>query len=111
MLFSDFGNEFEPLVQNIDTWFLSRKIGSLFEAKVLNGKLIMSSMDITNDLEKRFVARQMRKAILDYMNSDYFRPQYAVNPQLIQDLFTRATPSVRMYTNDSPDELKPEKKK
>jgi len=33
--------DFQPTIQSIDTWFLSRKIGMLFEAKVLNGKLIM----------------------------------------------------------------------
>lgn len=44
----------------------------LFEAKVLNGKLMMTSMDITSQPEKRIVARQMHKAILNYMNSDAF---------------------------------------
>lgn len=107
MLFSDFADEFEPLVQSIDTWFLSRKIGTLFEAYVLNGKLMMSSMDITNDLDHRIVARQMRKAILDYMNSVYFRPTYHVKIEQIKDLFTKPTPVVNMYTNQSPEELKP----
>jgi len=32
------------------------------EANVLNGKLIMTSMDITSQPEKRIVARQMHKA-------------------------------------------------
>ena len=37
----------------------------LFEANVLNGKVLMTSMDITSQPEKRIVARQMHKAILD----------------------------------------------
>ena len=62
----------------------------LFEAKVLNGKLMMTSMDITSQPEKRIVARQMHKAILDYMNSDAFRPADKIAPELIQALFTKA---------------------
>lgn len=107
MQFTHFPEEFQPLVQSIDTWFLSRKIGVLYEANVLNGKLMMTSMDVTSDLDNRIVARQMRKAILDYMNSDKFRPTINVSPEHINDLFTKKPEVVNMYTNESPDELKP----
>lgn len=79
----------------------------LFEANVLNGKLMMTSMDLSTDLDERIVARQMRKAILDYMNSDSFRPQHEVSPQQISDLFQKVAGEVNMYTRQSPDELKP----
>ena len=107
MQFTDFPATFQPTVQSIDTWFISRKIGMLFEAKVLNGKLMMTSMDITSQPEKRIVARQMHKAILDYMNSDAFRPADKIAPELIQALFTKVAGDVKSYTKDSPDELKP----
>ncbi|WP_321334234.1 sugar-binding domain-containing protein [uncultured Bacteroides sp.] len=109
MQFTEFPDSFQPLVQSIDTWFISRKIGTLFEAKVLNGKLMMTSMDVTSNPEKRIVARQMYKAILDYMNSDAFRPQDAIALKQIQNLFTEEAPRVDSYTKDSPDELKPVK--
>ena len=105
--FTDFPATFQPTVQSIDTWFISRKIGMLFEAKVLNGKLMMTSMDITSQPEKRIVARQMHKAILNYMNSDAFRPADKIAPELIQALFTKVAGDVKSYTKDSPDELKP----
>ncbi len=41
----------------------------IFEAKVGKGKLLVSSADLENNLEKRIVARQLRKSILDYMAS------------------------------------------
>ncbi|MGL5272962.1 MAG: beta-glucuronidase, partial [Phocaeicola sp.] len=107
MLFSNFAPQFEPLVQSIDTWFLSRKIGTLFEANVLNGRLMVCSMDISSDLEKRVVARQMRKSILDYMNSTAFRPHHNVNEKQIEDLFTLTTPEVNLFTKQSPQELIP----
>lgn len=109
MQFTEFDPEFEPLVQSIDTWFISRKIGPLFEANVLNGRLIMTSMDITSKPEDRIVARQMYKAILDYMNGEHFRPKYRVTTEQIQNLFTKSAPKVDFFTNDSPDELKPAK--
>lgn len=107
MQFTGFPVDFQPLVQSIDTWFISRKTGVLFEANVLNGKLMMTSMDITSKPEKRVVARQMYKAILDYMNSDNFRPAATVSLGQIRELFTKVAENVKSYTKDSPDELKP----
>ena len=106
MQFTDFPDDFQPIVQNIDTWFISRKIGVLFEANVLSGKLMMTSMDITSQLEKRVAARQLHKAILDYMNSDNFRPSTIVPVERVQELFTKVAGNVKSYTKDSPDELK-----
>ena len=107
MQFTNFPDNFQPIVQSIDTWFISRKLGVLFEANVLNGKLMMTSMDITSQPEKRVVARQMYKAILDYMNSDSFRPSATVSLEQVQELFTKVAGNVKSYTKDSPDELKP----
>lgn len=111
MQFTDFPADFQPIVQSIDTWFLSRKIGMLFEANVLGGKLVMTTMDVVNNLDKRVVARQLRASILKYMNSDKFKPSFTLDCKLIDDLFTKKAPKVDMYTKDSPDELKPKFKK
>lgn len=110
MQFDEFPSDFQPLVQSIDTWFLSRKIGMLFEANVLKGKVIMTTMDINSDLQHRVAARQMRRSIINYMKSDKFKPSLTIDPQLITDLFTKEAPKVNMYTKDSPDELKPKLK-
>jgi hypothetical protein len=64
-------------------------------------------MDIDNNLDNRIVARQMRKAIVDYMNSDNFRPASTVELEQVSDLFTKTAGQVKSYTNGSPDELKP----
>ena len=68
---------------------------------------MMTSMDITSQLEKRVAARQLHKAILDYMNSDNFRPSTTVPVERVQELFTKVAGNVKSYTKDSPDELKP----
>lgn len=107
MQFTDFPRDFQPLVQSIDTWFVSRKVGMLFEAKVGNGRLMMTTMDISHDLDRRLVARQMRASILSYMQGSDFNPQYDIPLPAVRDLFTKVNGEINMYTNESPDELKP----
>ena len=110
MNLSEMPKEYQSPIQPIDTWHVSRKLGMLIEAKVLKGKLLMTTMDITHELDQRVVARQMRHAILSYMNSDAFTPTLTLTPQLITDLFEKEAPAVNMFTKDSPDELKPKLK-
>ena len=82
----------------------------LFECNIGKGRLVMTTMDITNNLDSRIVARQMRESIINYMQSEDFRPQWSLDAQLIKDLFVKVAGEVNMYTNDSPDELKPKLK-
>ena len=110
MQFTDFPSDFQPLVQSIDTWFVSRKIGMLFECNIGKGRLVMTTMDIQNNLDNRIVARQMRESIINYMQSEKFHPQWNLDIQLVKDLFVKVAGEVNMYTNDSPDELKPKLK-
>ena len=107
MQFTDFPADFQPLVQSIDTWFVSRKIGMLFEARVGKGRLVMTTMDLARNLDTRLAARQMRESILHYMQSDKFQPRWTLDAQLVADLFTKVAGEVNMFTKDSPDELKP----
>ncbi|MBQ9356446.1 MAG: beta-glucuronidase [Prevotella sp.] len=98
---------YQPPIQPIDTWHVSRKLGMLIEARVLGGRLLMTTMDISTDLQRRHVARQMRQAILRYMQSSDFQPSIELDLETLQHFFTRQAPPVDMFTNDSPDELKP----
>lgn len=107
MRLSDFPIGFQPVVYSIDTWFLSRKAGMLFEANVLNGKLLMTSMDLTSDPDKRIVARQLYKSVLDYMQSDTFRPAQSLEPEQIRELYTKEAPAIDFGTVATPDELRP----
>lgn len=108
MQFTDFPKGFQPLVQSIDTWFLNRKIGMLFEAKVGKGRLIVSSMNLDKNHKQRPVARQLYISILNYMKSSKFRPEFTVKPSVVHDLFRKEADRVGAFTKDAPDELKPE---
>ena len=99
--------DYQPPIQPIDTWHVSRKLGMVVEAKVGKGRLFMTTMDISTDLDHRVVARQMRHAILSYMQSEDFQPKLSLQPDIIEHFFTRQAPPVNLFTKDSPDELKP----
>lgn len=107
MQFTDFPKGFQPLIQSIDTWFVNRKIGMLFEAKVGQGRIIVCSSDLESKLSDRPVARQLLISIIQYMNSNKFRPEFTVDAARVSDLFSKVAGGVNMYTKDSPDELKP----
>lgn len=82
----------------------------MIEANVAKGKIFMTTMDIDSDLDRRIVARQMRKAILTYMESDDFKPTLNLDAKTITDFFETEASPVNMFTKDSPDELKPKLK-
>ena len=107
MNLSDMPIYYQPIIQPIDTWHVSRKLGMMIEAHVLNGRLLMTTLDISNDLAHRPVARQLRHSILRYMQSKDFDPDTTIPTALITQLFEREAPPVNMFTKDSPAELKP----
>ena len=107
MNLQEFPEDYQPIYQPIDTWHVSRKLGMIIEANVLKGKLLMTTFDINSNLNKRIVARQLRKSILEYMSGDSFKPEMTLDIKVIHDLFEKEATKVNMFTKDSPDELKP----
>lgn len=100
-------SDYQSPIQPIDTWHVSRKLGMIIEAKVGSGKLLMTTADITTDLDHRLAARQLRHAIINYMESEAFEPTLTLDASTINHFFTSRAPAVNMFTTDSPDELKP----
>ncbi|MDD6818606.1 MAG: glycoside hydrolase family 2 TIM barrel-domain containing protein [Prevotellaceae bacterium] len=98
---------YQSPIQPIDTWHVSRKLGMLVEARCMKGRVLITTMDVTNHLSRRHVARQMRQALLAYMTSNDFQPQMSLTAETISHFFTKQAAKVDMYTKDSPDELKP----
>jgi len=112
MHLEDFPKGFQPLVQSIDTWFMNRKLGLITEAKVGNGKLIVSSADLLSDTANRVVARQLFYSLQRYMESDQFNPKDKVDMKVVRALFI--TPSREVwdsFSRTNPDELKPQNQK
>jgi hypothetical protein len=107
MNLEDFPADFHPLIQPIDTWFMNRRLALVYEAKVGNGKIMVSSADLSSYVDKP-ASKALYYSLEKYMNSDKFDPKNTLSFELIEDVF--ATPSKEIfntYTKDSPDELKP----
>ena len=70
----------QPIVQPIDDWNRNYKLGSLFEARVGKGRLMVSTLDLENRLGERPAARQLRRSVLAYMAGAAFQPKTAIAP-------------------------------
>lgn len=79
-------NGLKPIVRVIDDWFTARSLGLLFECKVGKGKLLVSSIDLLLNQEKRPEARQLIYSLLKYMESAQFNPKIEVGISKIQNL-------------------------
>jgi Beta-galactosidase/beta-glucuronidase len=104
MHLEDFPKNFQPLLQSIDTWFINRKLAFLLEARVGKGRLLISTLNFSNDDP---AARQLLYGLKQYVGSDAFKPDMEVPLSTIQALFCK--PSYETwngYTKDAPDELK-----
>jgi hypothetical protein len=112
MHLEDFPRGFRALVQPVDTWFMNRPLGILFEAKVGKGSIIVSSADLSTDISTdRPAARQLYYSIMKYMASAQFKPSANIELNTIDNIFKTPSKEVFIsYTNGVPDELKPKAK-
>ena len=76
-----------PLIQVIDNFFKNRKMATLVEAQVGNGKLIICTINLDGENENRPEVRQLKHSILQYMNSSRFAPKNTVSESDLQKLF------------------------
>lgn len=76
----------QPIVRVIDNFFKNRKMATLIEGRVGNGKLILCSMDISTDLENRIEAKQLKYSLLKYANSEKFNPQINITEQQLAEI-------------------------
>lgn len=78
--------EFRPIVQMVDNFVRSHKIGLIAEMKAGGGSVLVSAIDIPNHLDKPEV-RQMYRSLLRYMESDAFAPEHELEAGLLKEIF------------------------
>lgn len=78
--------DYRPVVQMIDKFSSNEKLGLVFEARVGSGRLLVSTIDLSSDLESRPVARQLRHSLLSYMASEQFAPKTTLEPAVLEAL-------------------------
>lgn len=75
-----------PIVRVIDNFFKNRKMANVIEMKAGKGKLIISSIDLWHNLNKRPAAKQLRYSLEQYMNSSAFNPVAACSDEQLSYL-------------------------
>jgi hypothetical protein len=78
--------ELRPVVQVVDDWVTNRKLGLVFEARVGQGKLLVTSIDL-QDAVLDPVRRQLRASLFAYAASEKFQPSVEVAAEQIRGLF------------------------
>jgi len=70
----------EPIVRMIDSFIGNHCLSLLFEVTLGEGRLLVTSLDLSSHLRMRHAARQLRQSILSYVASDAFCPSVAICP-------------------------------
>ena len=86
MILDGLPRDLRPTVQVIDDWFTNRRLGLVFEARVGEGRLIVTSIDLESGLEANPVARQLRHSLLRYAASPRFQPSVEVAAEAVRGL-------------------------
>ncbi len=77
------------IVTVIDNFFKNRNLSNLFEAKVGNGTLVFSGIDLLSDREERPVAKCLLVSLVDYMNTTEFSPSETINYTELEQQFRK----------------------
>lgn len=75
-----------PVVQVIDDWFTNRRLGLIFEARIGEGRIVVSGADLLYTLYLRPAARQLRASLVEYMTSDAFQPAHEITEDQLRSL-------------------------
>jgi hypothetical protein len=67
---------YRPILQMIDNYERNYKLGLIFETRVGKGKLLICSIDLDTDIEKRPSARQLKTSLVNYAGSESFDPAF-----------------------------------
>jgi hypothetical protein len=76
----------EPIVRMIDSFIGNRCLSVLFEARLGKGRIMVTSLDLTTDLQNRLAARQLKQSLLEYAVSTSFNPKTAVTTDALDRL-------------------------
>jgi len=76
----------KPVVRVIDDWVTNRPLALVFEAKVGNGKILVSGIDLITDVQKRPEAQQMLFSLKKYMVSENFNPSARLSAEKLISL-------------------------
>jgi hypothetical protein len=89
MVLDSLPRDLRPIVQVVDDWVTNRKLGLVLEAKVGKGRLLVCSIDLKTELDKRPAARQLLQSLQRYMADKEFAPRVSVSFSQLEQLFVK----------------------
>ena len=95
---NDYPEDYKPIAQPVDDFHRNNKLAAIFELKVGKGKLLVCGFDLKED--KNPAARQLKKSILHYMNSEDFNPSQEKDIPSLQKMFTFVEPLKSTVTGE-----------
>jgi len=75
-----------PIVRMVDSFIGNRTLCVVCEARLSNGRILITSLDLTSNLEDRHAARQLRHSLRAYVCSDSFQPQVEITEKDVSQL-------------------------
>lgn len=79
-------SNYYPIVQVIDNLERNHKLGLIFEFKVGQGKLLICMSQLNKIMDKP-EAVELYQSMINYMNSDNFKPNYLLTPEKLAELY------------------------
>lgn len=90
-----------PLIEMIDNFTANRKLCNTFEARIGKGRMLVTSIDLGRNLDKRPVAKQLRYSLTRYMSSAAFNPANTIKED---DISYFLLPE-KQVSNEKPDDI------
>jgi hypothetical protein len=101
MELTDFPKSFQPIVQPIDTWFINRKLGMLFEAKAGTEKL-WYAVPILKTISKKDGSPTASLFHFEIHELALVSPENDIDLSLIENLYTKQGERLEVKTLDAP---------
>lgn len=94
VILDDMPADYRPIVQPIDTFCRSHKLGLIFETKAGAGKLLVCAIDLPA-IKDRPEARQMMRSLIRYAGSEDFAPRSDLGQETLTQLVCAQPESAR----------------
>jgi hypothetical protein len=88
--------DYRPILQGIDRPDRNHKLALIYETKAGMGSLLVCTLDLNRDLDKRPIARQLRRSLLDYAASPDFHPVTELDLEKNVPTFSRESVLARL---------------
>jgi hypothetical protein len=79
--------DFNPIIYVIDSFRKNQRLSNMLEAKVGEGRLLLTTINLKDGLENDVARRGLLSSLIEYMSSEDFNPEYTLETADINKLF------------------------